>query len=178
MRKILTFSLLLVLLLSGCVRPMVQAPEEKYSKEVITSLEVIPNWREILSSVELSHHRWENTSRKKIISLWKKEERYISEELTPPGYDYVSRSYADVAELYEDVRSAKTRGLKLSSARREVRGLYSFEVEGTGEAIDRMIISVYVFDVKREEVYGSSVIWGTYLFTGQKEEFARYDYRH
>lgn len=185
--KNLVFVILIVFapaLFMGCekggniVEKLAPEPTEgKYDPEIYAEIqEIIPNYKKLIKEVKRSRKMYSSTKRKVFMQL----DKYIDEELTPDDYAYVASIIRGGKKLHDAIREHKSWGKGVREAHSltharfsNLTGLSETEKREWKETINRMLIAVYLFDVRAEEVQQSIKIGGLYSAAFERRELEK-----
>ena len=175
---------LLPVLVTGCEQKTAQVKkegpeltlEQKYGKSTVAMFEkqaVISDWRDHLEDVEKARDERKNMKRKKLLE----KVTYMEEELLIRNYDYAQLILKNTTNLYKRILTGYSKKMSIDEIRKAIRSQYLLPphpraAEGIEEAIDRMIVAVYLCRVSQKEVTESVILGKHFLLPSQKKRFA------
>lgn len=148
---------------------------QKYGKNTVAMFEnqeTIPNWRDHLEDIEEARDERKNTKRKELVE----KVTFMEEELTIGDYDYAQSILKSTASLYKRVLTGLSKKMSIEDTKNALRKQYILPphpraVVGIEDAIDRMIVAVYLCKVGQKEVTESAIIGKHFLLPPQKKRF-------
>ena len=150
--------------------------EQKYGSSRVAQFQVqiaINDWEGHLAYIEKAREERKNTRRKKLLE----KVRFMEEELTIDDYDYAQACIKGIVGMYQRVLGALSKKMSIEDARKTVRSQYLLPpspraVDGIEEAIDRMIVAVYLCRASQAELTESALVGKHFLLPVQKEKFS------